>query len=352
MNILYIMKVYKKNFKDLFFELGIDNLDDLWVLSLFISEGDRVGSQTTRRFRVQGSDDSEKKSVFINLNVKSTKLDLHLQMLKVIGLIESGFPEQYVNVGEHHSFDLAKGDKITIKKSILLDFQKKILNKAIEAKEKNNIYLIVLDDDSCVIARLDESRYEVITEITFKGSGKREGGQRLASREQYFESILKVINNENFDKAIVGGPGFEKENLQKYILEKQPKILHNKFIYCQAASPGLSGIKELINGGQVKKLISDLSVQKDSDLINEFLLHLSKDKPVTYGLIQIKEALDKNALKHVMITDKYFHENYNEIKNLLLRFEDNKIDYHIVNSDSEPGRILDNLTGIAAFLYY
>jgi protein pelota len=346
------MKVYKKNFKDLFFELGVDNLDDLWVLSLFISESDKVGMQTTRRFRIQGSTDSEKKSVFINLIVKSTKLDLNLQTLKIIGIIESGFPEQYVNVGEHHSFDIIKGDKINIKKNVLLDFQKKILMKAIENKQNNNIYLVVLDDDSCVIARLNDSRYEVITEITFKGSGKREGNQRSISRDQYFEAILKVLGNENFDKAIVGGPGFEKEYLQKYILEKMPKNLQSKFYYTQAASPGLSGIKELVNGGQVKKIISDLSVQKDSDLINEFLLHLSKDKPVTYGLIPIKEALDRNALKHVMITDKFFHENYNEIKNLLLRFEDAKIEYHIVNSDSEPGLILDNMSGIAAFLYY
>jgi len=346
------MKVYKKNFKDLFFELGVDNLDDLWVLSLFISEGDVVGCQTTRRFRIQNSTDSEKKSVFINLNVKNTKLDVHLQNLKIIGIIESGHPEQYVNIGEHHSFDVAKGDKINIKKNILLDFQKKLLNKAIETQTNNSIYLLVLDDDSCVVAKLNDSQYKIITEITFKGSGKREGNQRSESRELYFESILKVLNNENFDKAIIGGPGFEKEYFQKYIIDKIAKNLQNKFIFTNAASPGISGIRELISGGQVKKVISNLTVQRDSDLINEFLLHISKDKPVTYGLIPIKEALDRNALKHVMITDKFFHENYNEIKNLLLRFEDGKIEYHIINSDSEPGTILDNISGIAAFLYY
>lgn len=347
------MKVYKKSFKDLFFEIGIESIDDLWVLSLFLSPCDFVGSQTTRRFRVGDSQDSEKKSVFIKLELKSIKLNLDMQTLKVIGIIESGHPSEYVNVGEHHSFDLTIGDKISINKSSLLDFQKKILLKASEEKENNKIYLVVLDDDSCIVAKLDDSRYSVITEIGFKGSGKRDINQRVQNREQYFESILKVILNENFDKVIVGGPGFEKEYLQKYILEKiLDKKQASKFIFTQASSPGISGIKELINGGQVKNILSDLSVQKDSDLINDFLLHLAKEKPVTYGLIQIKEALDAGKLKMVLISDKFFHENFNEIKNLLLQLEDYKIEYHIVNSESEPGRILDNLSGVSAFLYY
>jgi protein pelota len=346
------MKVYKKSFKDLFFELGLENIDDLWVSSLFISENDLVGNQTTRRFRIPGSDDSEKKSVFINLSVKTIKLDLNLQTLKLIGLIESGFPQQYVNVGEHHSFDLHVGDKYTIKKPILLDMQKKLLLKSIDTKSKDSIYLVVLDDDSCVIARLDESRYEVITEISFKGSGKRDTSVRQASRDQYYISILKVITSANPDKVIVGGPGFEKEYLQKYILEKQPKEIQSKFTFTQASSPGISGIRELISGGQVKKVMSDLTVYRDSELINEFLLHISKDKPATYGLIQVKESLDKNALKLVLISDKFFHDNFNEIKNLLFIFEDKKIEYHIINSATEPGTILDNMSGVAAFLYY
>jgi len=224
------MKVYKKSFKDLFFELGVESIDDLWVLSLFITEGDRAGTQTTRRFRVGDSVDSEKKQVFIKIDVKSIKLDLDLQTLKIIGIIESGFPSQYVNVGEHHSFDLHVGDKISINKSILLEIQKKILTKAMDKKINSKVYLVVLDDDSCVIASLNESRYNIITEISFRGSGKRDPAIKEGSRQNYFDSILKVITNDQFDNCIIGGPGFEKENLQKYILQKvTDKKLLGKF---------------------------------------------------------------------------------------------------------------------------
>jgi len=347
------MKVYKKSFKDLFFELGIESIDDLWVLSLFVTLGDKVGTQTTRRFRIEGSDDSEKKQVFITIDVKSLKLDLDLQCLKVIGIIESGHPSQYVNLGEHHSFDLRVGDKLSINKTILLEIQKRILDKAMQKKLNSNVFLVVLDDDSCVIASLNESQYSVITEITFKGSGKRDPGLKESSRQNYFDSIIKVISSSEVDNIIVGGPGFEKENLQKYLYSKfTDKKFLSKFTFTQAASPGISGIKELVKGGAVKRILSDLNVQKDSDLIDDFLLYLSRDKPVTYGLIQIKESLERGQLKLVLISDKFFHENFSEIKNLLLLLEDNKIEYHIVNSNAEPGRILDNMTGIAAFLYY
>ena len=161
------------------------------------------------------------------------------------------------------------------------------------------------------------------------------------------------MTNSDFDKCIVGGPGFEKENLHKYIQTKfSDKKFLDRFIFTQASSPGISGINELIKGGQVKKVLGNINVQKDSELIDTFLLHLAKDKPVTYGLVQIKEALDRNALQSVLISDKFFHENFTEIKNLLLMLEDNKIEYHIVNSETESGRILDNISGIAAFLYY
>jgi len=347
------MKVYKKNFKDMFFELGIENIDDLWVLSLFISEGDKVSCKTTRRFRVQDSDDSEKKQVFITLEVKKTKLYLDLQYLKIIGIIESGYPTQYINVGEHHSFDLSIGDEINITKTTLLEIQKKILDRSIQKRLNTKVFLLVLDDDSCVIASLTESQYVVITEIPFKGSGKRDPNLKDSSRQNYFESILKVLSNYESDKIIVGGPGFEKEYFQKYLQQKiHDKNFLSKFFFTQVSSPGISGIKELVKGGSLKKIFSDLYVQKDSELIDEFLLCLSKDKPVTYGLTQIKDALDHGKLKKVLISDKFFHENFSEIKNLLLNLEDNKIEYHIINSETEPGKILDNMSGIAAFLYY
>ncbi len=347
------MKVYKKNFKELFFELGIESLDDLWVLSLFINEGDVVGSQTTRRFRAQDSDESEKKKVFINLEVKNCKLDLDLQVIKIIGVIISGSPAEFVNVGEHHSFDLTIGDSLKINKKVLLDLQKKLLTKSLESKSRSKIFLIVLDDDSAIIARLNENKYTTVADIPFKGSGKRDSSQRVSNRTFYFDSILKVLESEDYDNIIVGGPGFEKENLQKYIADKITDAKKkSKFIFTQIASPGISGIKELIKGGALKKILSGLSVQRDSELLDEFMLDLAKDKPVTYGLSQIKDALNRNALKSVIISDKFFKDDFNNIKNLLLSLENNKIEYHIVASDSEPGRILDNMTGIAAFLYY
>ena len=68
-----------------------------------------------------------------------------------------------------------------------------------------------MDDDSALIAKLNNSQYSVVTEITFKGSGKRDSSQRAQNRKIIFENILLSLSTISFDSIVVGGPGFEKK---------------------------------------------------------------------------------------------------------------------------------------------
>jgi protein pelota len=347
------MNIYKKDFKDLFFDFGIESLDDLWLLSIFVNPEDVLGAKTTRRFRIGDSENSEKKQVFIQIVLEKYTLDFEMGILKVIGVITNGFPEEFVNVGEHHSFDLQIGDRISIKKTILLEFHKNLLKKALENETKKNILFLILDDDSALIAKLNNSQYSVITEIPFKGSGKRDSSQRSQNRKNYFENILLSLNNLEYDSIIVGGPGFEKENFQKYLDEKNLNSkIKSKFIFTNISSPGISGIRELLKGGTLNKILENFSLQKDEELVEDFLKELSKDKAVTYSYNFVKTANEKNNLKLVLLTDNFLKENFTELKNFLLDLDFKKIEYRIISSKSEPGNILDNMSGIVAFLYY
>lgn len=347
------MKIYKKDFKDLFFEFGIESLDDLWLLSIFINPEDLLGSKTTRRFRIGDSENSEKKQVFIQISLEKYNLDFEMGILKVIGVITNGFPEEFVNVGEHHSFDLQIGDRISIKKNILLEFHKNLLKKALETETKKNILFLILDDDSALIAKLNNSQYSVITEIAFKGSGKRDSSQRIQNRKNYFENILLSLSSTSYDSVIVGGPGFEKENFQKYLDEKNlDSKIKTKFIFTNISSPGVSGIRELLKGGTLNKILENFNLQKDEEIVEDFLKALAKDKAITYSFEFVKSANEKNNLKLVLLTDKFLKDNFSELKHFLLELDNKKIEYRIISSKSEPGNILDNMSGIVAFLYY
>lgn len=347
-----IMKVYKKDFKVLFFDLCPESLDDLWALSLVIVPGDFVGMTSTRRFRVEGSDSSEKKQVFVELLVERVKLDLGLKLLKVLGVIKSGRPEEYVNIGEHHSFDLGLDCRFTLRKESLLDVQKQLLLKSIDAK-RHKIFLVVLDDDFATIARVDNTNYSVIAEIKSRTSGKRETSLRKTSREDYFTSILQILQNEGFDLVVVGGPGFEKEYFEKFIDEKvTDKETRKKFVFVQANSVGASGIKDIIKGGILAKVISGFALERDIELIDEFMLALAKDRPITYGFQQVKDAFATNSLKQIILTDNFLRENFETAKQFLFSLEHKRIEYHILSSVGEAGKTLDSFGGIGAFLYY
>jgi protein pelota len=347
------MKVYKKDFKELFFDLGIESLDDLWTLSIFLNPEDVLGAKTTRRFRIGDSENSEKKQVFIQISLEKYTLDFDMGILKAIGVITNGFPEEFVNVGEHHSFDLQIGDRISIKKSIFLEFHKNLLTKSLESQNRKNVLFLILDDDSALVAKMNNSQYSIVTELPFKGSGKRDSSQRIQNRKSYFDNILLTLSSMVYDAIVVGGPGFEKENFQKYLDEKNldPKI-KSKFVFTNIASPGISGIRELLKGGTLNKILEHFNLQKDEEIVDEFLKDLSKDKAITYGYNFIKEADDKNNLKLVLLTDEFLKENFQTLKHFLLNLDNKKIEYRIISSKSEPGNILDNMSGIVAFLYY
>ncbi len=347
------MKVYKKDFKTLFFEFGVETLDDLWFLNIFISQNDVVGGKTTRRFRVNDSENSEKKTVFLKIKAEKIDLNFELGILKILGKIIDGVPLEYVNIGEYHSFDLSFGDTISITKNLFLELHKKMLNNSLNKIYNKKIMFLILDDDSALIAKLNDCNYTLIAEIKFKGSGKKNPDLRNKNRIEYFSSILKIFLNSDYETVIVGGPGFEKDNFQKYLLEKNlEKKQQSKFIFTNIGSPGISGIREALNGGILNNILNDNAAQQNTQLINEFLKDLSKEKPVAYGFEEIKQANEKNALKLVLITDDFFKNNFEELKDFLLKLDNKKIDYKIVSSNSDSGKIISSFSGIIAFLYY
>jgi len=341
------MRIYKLDKKNNFIELEPETLDDLWTLNIVLSEQDLIGSKSTRRFRVEGSKDSEKKTVFVNINLEKKVLDMQKGCLKVSGIIVSGSPEEYVDLNSYHSVEIMLGTKIAITKQRLLSYEIKLLEKSKKNALLPKIYLVVVDDDSSLIAKVNVRQYDLVAEIK---SGK--AGKRLDSaeyRNKYFSEVYETLAKQEKDLVIIAGPGFEKEYFKTFLSSKSDA---KKFRFTHVNTTGITGLNELLKGGNLNEVLDEFRLQKDTELINNLFKEIARDGAICYGAKEVEAASASGALKELIVTDKYFMENYNKTRELLSELEANSSEHHIIASNTEAGKLLDNIGGIAGFLYY
>lgn len=341
------MRVYKIDKKQKMISLEPENLDDLWTLNLIISCEDIIGSKTTRRFRVDGSKDSEKKTVFVNITVEKKELDLKKGCLKVTGIIVSGHPEEYVDLNSHHSIEIMQETKIDVVKKKILDYELNLIDKAKTNSLLPKIYLLVIDDDSAMFAKVNARSYSIVAEIKSGKSGKRLDSEEY--RNKFFKTIYDAISNNEKEIVVVAGPGFEKDHFKEYVSSKPDA---KKFRFTHINTTGLTGLNELLKGGSIKEILSEFLLQRDVELVNLFYKEIAKDGNVIYGPKGVISALASGNVKELIITDKYFMDNYDSTRNILTDLEKTNLKYHIISSDTDAGCQIDNIGGLVAFVYY
>ena len=80
----------------------------------------------------------------MKLKVESVEFSENANKLRITGVIVSGHPEEFVQVGEHHTLDVDEGSGIEVEKEFNL-YEKKMLQ---ESKKQSKKLFIVLIDES------------------------------------------------------------------------------------------------------------------------------------------------------------------------------------------------------------
>ena len=139
--------------------------------------------------------------------------------------------------------------------------------------------------------------------------------------------------------------------LRKEILEdvKISKI-EKSFIYL--SSGGISGIYEFLRKEESKKVLRELRIDYEISIVKEIFNELYRDGKIALGIEEIKHALQRGALKSLIMTDSLFFQS-NEQINLMLREYGDKIqDIIIIPEETEHGKKIKALGGIVGLLYY
>lgn len=345
------MKILKKDLKHNSVTIQVQGQDDLWHLSEIIEKGDSASAETQRKIKI-GDNDTAKKSFFVTINVEKIIYDEAAKQLRIQGITTS--EHEQIAKGSHQTIEAEPGTKITIVKP---QWQGYILERLDEASKTSfsDTLICLIDRESSIIAILKSKGYEILVELHGEVAKKYEG--KMSSREFYPDVVKKLEEySERFDLAsiVIASPAFWKEELIKEI--KDEKLL-KKIRTATVNTVDKSGLDEVLKRPELKAVLSEDRAAKEAIVVEDLLREIGKEGLVTYGMSDVSKAAEigvvsKLVLTSGLISKKKMEGKFEEIDSIMKKVDSAKGSVFIINSDNDPGKRIDALSGIAAFLRF
>jgi len=345
------MRILKIDKKENFLQLVPEVIDDLWHLERIIEKHDLVSGTTDRKIKPKSEGAKPERIVlFVTLDVESVEFHRFSGKLRVSGKIVEGKPAEFMEFGAQQSLELELGKEVKIKKQRLLQYQIDRLKKAEAGTKKGKILLLVMDDEQANFALLKEFELEETTTIRSHKSGKSFKAEETTPK--YFSELLEKILSMKPEIAIVAGPGFAKENFQRFLQEKG-KIPKINFFFFSTNSVGKTGLQELLKGNELSKAVQEMQLVKETRLVELLLAELGKNSGLAeYGLRETQKAVEIGAAKLLLVSDKKLLEEREIVEQLMQKAEQMGAEVHLVNAEHEAGKQLESLGGAAALLRF
>ncbi len=333
-------------------KLKPENKDDLWCLSQIIDTNDLVQAKSLRKIKTGSGDDRAavvRKLVFLTLRVEKVELDDHL---RILGTVEEGTDD--VPKGSHHSFAIQEQDSLMIIKEKWLKFQLEKIKEAVSVKT-SPVLLCVFDREECYLALMKRQGYEVIAHL--EGNVQKKSVEGSGSGN-FFDDILKkveeIISRQRVDYIIMASPAFWKDEMMKRVKDDG---LKKKIILATCSSVGESALTEILRRKEIQTALKDDRTTQETNLVEDLLTAIAKDEKVSYGMKEVKTAVDGGAVSMLLVTDGLIkkmreQKSYEKLEHLMKSVEQIKGEVHLISSIHEAGRKLDGLGGIGALLRY
>ncbi len=318
--------------------------EDLYLLARIIGSGDKVTSSSYRRFRASEGDVGEQKEVVIELLVEKAEIDRSAQRLRITGKIVSGRPEEYIRLGSYHTLSIGGGDAITVWKQEWKGYVLSMVKQAVADSKKQRLGVIAMDDEKASFAYVRGYGVDVVGEVYSRLSKRMKQKDYEKAVADYFTEIAKKASDMRVDTIVFAGPGFTKDDFRKYVEDKGLE-LKKRTAYVAASDAERSGIREVIQGEAVSKLLESAKVKREFDLLNAFLAGLGFGASF-FGVDRVKEALGQYIAGSVLVNDSVINDA--GIKEALDAAYLQKVEITVFNSDDDAGVQLRNFKDIAA----
>lgn len=335
-------------------KVKIQSREDLWYLSQVIETGDFVEGLTLRKVKTGSGDensDTQRKKVFLRLQVEKIEFHKYTQDLRVSGLVAESVED--VPKGTYHTFNLEEGSVLSIFKKRFLKHQQDRLKEAVENKSTRCL-ICALERDNATFALLRRYGFEVLGSL--QGSVEKKFASETIQKN-FYEEVAKqlqdYVQRNAIETIIIGSPAFWKEQLQKVLSNyKLPRV-----ILASSFSSGEAAIEEILRRPEIKEALKHEKTIDEISLVEELFAEIAKEGMAVYGSKEVKIAAEQGAVKVLLITQGYMQKmrlssEWKAVELILDSVDDAKGEICIVSSDHEGGARLDGLGGIGALLRY
>jgi len=344
------MRILSQDKKSGLVKLVPETTEDLWHIERVLMAGDSIIAKSWRRFKIEGSDEAgEKKPVNITLRVEKTEFSPHVNRLRVSGKIIDGSPQEFVQIGSYHTIDVENGFPLTIVKQNWRQHQIDRLSQAVRETKRPLVGIVVLDESKAIFAQVKGFGIDYLFEIEANASKRDE---KFSEKQlQYFGDVASKLGTFQTSKTVVAGPGFAKDNLKKFLQQKNPGIL-KKLVFDSVSNSERSGVVELLKRGAISKVMQEERVEQELVLVEQLKAQLSRGGGLaTYGILQVSGALGASAVSHILVADELLRQNQ-EVDELIEGAYKRKVKVTVFSSASQGGQELAAFGGFAALLRF
>jgi len=335
------MKIIRQDKKEGIIKVIPETLDDLWHLDNILEPGDLLTAKTYRKQVIKsGSETKEGDRIPVVLTIEVEKKDFHkdTHSLRVTGKVKAG-PEDKVQISSYHTIAIETRLTLTIQKK---EWNRAHLERLKQSKSVKPLLLIcVLDREQADLAELKESGIE------YRATIRSEKIMDKENQESYWQEILKYLQGKEGHQAIViAGPGFERENLQKFI-KQNDKDLAKRIVIEHTNSAGRAGINEVVKGS-ANRILQDTRISRESAFVETLLEEIEKEGKAVYGPKETEDAVNSGSVETLLISE----EKIREMESLAKTAEKTGAKVVIISSDHELGERFLSLGGIGGILRF
>lgn len=291
------MQIIEENLRDHEGEIKLipENLEDLWHLKFIIEKGDVVFSLTKRATQSDDKLRGDKELVTVRIGVEVERVEFHrfANRLRVTGRIVAGVEE-----AGYHTLNIVVGRELTIVKR-WREEQLKRLKKAVESSKRPEVVILTVEEGEAIAGALREWGIEEIFEKRHSYA-KDYGGARV----EFFEELYEAIKNLNFRFLVVAGPGFTKKDFYDFIKQKDGEMV-KKAILVDTSTIGKRGFVEVLKRRTVEKLVGEIRLAEEAEVVERLLEGIAKGKKVAYGLEEVKKAKEYGAIEILLVSDDF-----------------------------------------------
>jgi len=337
------MKIIHFDKKEGELKVAADTVEDLWHLSKIVKEGDEVESRSFRTYKVGTKE--EKKSVRIKVAAEEVKFSESANRLRILGKIIWGSPEEYIQLGRHHTIEVGPGDAVKIKKK-WMKHELDRLRSAEKETKRPQLSIIVMDDDHALFAYLKP--YGVEYGVSVRNPGRKRDDDYEKKEREYFGQLLSNLERIK-GKIVVAGPGFTKDNFKNFLKQKNPELAKSIiFDTCSYAEP--SGVNELMKRGVLEKAAGEARFEKEEKEVEEFFTGIYKETGRSvYGIEEVKKAVEMGAVSKLLILDSFLRKS-EDAEKLVESAEKSGAEVIVISEEGNPGLKLKNFGKIGALL--